>query len=494
MESTGTGLNDAHIPSVTLSGLCEIDLIHSSTAVDPTSTEAATTTARATLFDLLANSLILQQTAPYLPPSAVCALAATCKGLHDIVYKRPETFRYLDLSTLKKAMIDDLGPIDQGGFNWRAERMDEALTEDEFYSGPIRGILSGLGRRQVLNTISTLVLDGLSIPADVVREIITEDRYNVRILSIRESKHLNERKLCQVLKYAVRPTRPEGIPRLKGLYVFGPMDLASFDLARENSSGRKRSPTRYPDSDPSGLMDAVGAQLGAEWNRKSQQAMQALLSRTHDRWWNPSGRMFRKTPASEWAETLKACEGIIAFDAVLCRGPRHDAPKIYSSAEEETHNYLPAAVATVALGSVGCAKCGSYPEGWTTFESSPSHQLPLLAPPPLHSSTVKAAQRPLHAHHEGEPPGMVVRCLDCLRGRWCERCHRWWCENCYTPTTRTQLQQHEYVQQAVGMTGENWAQEGAHQAIEVKVHMGLCVDTCLVGELMSGAGESGMWG
>lgn len=492
MESTGKGLNNAQIPSVTLSDLNDTDSIQSCTLVAPSSIDAQNATHGATLADLLSNSLVLRQTAPYLCPRAICALASTSKDLYDVVYKNPEVFRYLDLSTLKKAMIDDLGPIDQGGFSWRAERMDEALTEDEFYSGPIRGILSGLARRQVLQNISTLVLDGLSVPADVVREIIAEDRYNVRILSIREAKHLNERKLCQVLKYAVRPSRPEGTPRLKGLYVFGPMDPTSAEKAREESNGRKRSPTRYPDSDPRGVMSALGAQLGAEWNRKSQQAMQSQLSQTHDRWWSPSGRMFRKTPASYWAETLKACEGIIAFDAVLCRGPRHEAPKVYSSDEEEKHQYLPPAVAAVALGSARCAKCGSCPEGWTTFEYSPPHHLPLLAPPPLHSSTIKAAQKPSHLGHEGELPGMTARCFDCLRGRWCERCHKWWCESCYTPTTRTQLQQQEYMQQALGMTGESWAQESQQQQ-EIKVHMGLCVDTCLVGELMSGAGEGGMW-
>jgi hypothetical protein len=28
---------------------------------------------------------------------------------------------------------------------------------------------------------------------------------------------------------------------------------------------------------------------------------------------------------------------------------------------------------------------------------------------------------------------------------------------------------------------------------EIKVHMGLCVETCLVREMMSGAGSAGMW-
>ena len=485
MEPDGRDVYNAPLPSVTLSYVSDLDSIHSWTIVAPSSAHGQNVVPPSNLLDLLSNSLILRQTAPYLSVSSICALAATCKGFHDQVYDSPDMFRYLDLSTTKRAMIDDSGPIDSGGFNWRAERMDEALTEDEFYAGPLRGIFSGLNRKQVLRNISTLILDGLSVPADVVREIVAEDKYSVRILSIREAKHLNERKLCQVLKYAVRPSRPAGTPKLKGLYVFGPMEPALTERAREESNGRKRSPTRYPDSDPNGAIDAVGAQLSAEWNRKSQQAMQLQLAQTHDRWWRPSGRMFRKTPASEWAETLQACEGIIAFDAVLCRGPKHDPPK-QTPNNEQTHNYLPPAVATIALGSARCVKCGSCPEGWTTFEYSPSHHLPLLAPPPLHSSTVKAAQKPLVSSNDGETLGMVARCADCLRGRWCERCQwKWWCENCYTPATRTQLQQQEFAQQAIGIAGESWTPEN-HQEQEIKVHVGLCVDTCLVGELMSG--------
>jgi len=495
MESTGTDPYNTHIPSVALSDLNDSNSIHSWPSVAPSSTHAQNVMPPSNLIDLLSNSLILRQTAPYLSASSICALAATCKDFHAQVYKSPDMFRYLDLSTVKRAMIDDLGPIDSGGFNWRSERMDEALTEDEFYSGPLRGIFSGLSRNHVLRNISTLILDGLSVPADVVREIIAEDKYNVRILSIREAKHLNERKLCQVLKYAVRPSRPEGTPRLKGLYIFGPMEPTLADRTREDTSGRKRSPTRYPDSDPSGAMDAVGAQLSAEWNRKSQQAMQSQLAQTHDRWWRPTGRMFRKTPVSDWAGTLKACEGIIAFDAVLCRGPRHDPPpRMHSSSEEPRLNYLEPAVATITLGSARCVKCGSCPEGWATYEYSPPHHLPLLAPPPLHSSTVKAAQKPLFYGNDDEALGIILRCVDCLRGRWCERCQwKWWCENCYAPSTRTQLQQQEYVQHALGMTGESWTQERPQER-EIKVLMGLCVDTCLVGELMSRPGENDIHG
>jgi hypothetical protein len=409
-----------------------------------------------TLLDLLSNSIVLRQTAPYLPVSSLLKLASANKTFNALfLCQSPETFRYLDLSTVKSAAIDG-SPIDSGGVSWRSKRMDEALTEDEFYSGPLRGIMSRLARQNILENVSTMILDGLSVPADVVREIIAEDRFNVRILSIREAKHLNERKLMQVLNYAVRPTRPAGTPRLKGLYVFGPMDPRP--APPEPAIGRRRSPTRYPDSPPSGVMTALGATLGAEWNRKSQEALSSDLCKTEDKWYQASGRMVKRTPISGWAETLQACEGIIHFDAVLCRGPRHDALH---------HSYLPPTVATVALGPDGCAKCGTSPEGCARFGQSPSHHLPLLSPPPLHASSSRAAQLPRSKDGSGPPP-LYARCADCLKQRWCERCHKWWDESCYTPGTRTAMQNQELLQ--------DWQMaEHEHREDDIKVHMDLCV-------------------
>lgn len=176
------------------------------------------------LLDLLSIDLILRQTTPYLPISALLTLAATNKSLRNLIYTNSEAWRYLDLSKAKSAIIDT-SPIDAGGISWRAERMDEALTEDDFYSGPLRGIFSKLHTKGVLGYVQTLLLDGLSVPADLVREIIAEERFNVRILSLRECKHLNQTKLQQVLRYTVRPGRPEGAPKLRGLYVFGRRDL-----------------------------------------------------------------------------------------------------------------------------------------------------------------------------------------------------------------------------------------------------------------------------
>ncbi|KAF4544953.1 Ubiquitin fusion degradation protein [Lasiodiplodia theobromae] len=445
---------------------------------------AADATTPITLYHLLSNSLLLRQIAPYLPPASLFSLALANRAFQALVYHSPDAFRYLDLSTLKStAIADKHEPLDRGGNNWRAERMDEALTEDEFYCGPLRGIFSRLADRHILECVHTLVLDGLSVPADLVREIIAEDRFNVRILSIREAEHLNEHKLQQVLRYAVRPTRPPGTPRLKGLYVFGAKDPGP--ATEPVSSKKQRSPPRTP----GGVMSSLGAQIGAEWNQRSSDALSCALARSeHHKWYQSEGRVLRKRPSPEWAETLRACEGIIFFDAVLCRGPRHDIAAVYAESGSRSA-YLPPAVASVALGPVGCQSCHDCPEGPAVFGSSPAHHLPLLSPPLLHSSIIRAAQKPSMLPGT-PPPKLVVRCEECLRGRWCERCNKWWDEKCYAGSasavhtngsTLTAMQQTEALQEM--------AAEG-NPPRDIKVHMGLCTAHCLVEEMMSGAGSA----
>ncbi|KAJ4365944.1 hypothetical protein N0V95_000319 [Ascochyta clinopodiicola] len=395
------------------------------------------------LVDLLSNSLILHQTAPYLPVSSLFALASTSKALHNVICQSPEAFRYLDLSPIKSALIPFDGPLDGGGISWRAERMDESLSEDDFYSGPLRGIVYRLEKQRLLRSIHTLVLDGLSVTAEFVKELITEERYNVRLLSIREVKHLNERKLQQYLRYAVRPSRPEGTPRVKGIYLFGPRDRHfETDVPRAPSPSASR-----------GVMSSQGAQIGAEWNQKSSHALNTALARTEDRWYQSSGKMIVKRPSPEWAEVVQACEGLISFDAVLCRGPRHDPCKAHvkegaASSMPHPASFLRPTIATVALGPDGCETCHSASEGPAIFGTSPASAFPLLSPIPLHGSTLRAAKVP-HTMDGASPPPLYMRCEDCLKGRWCERCHKWWDEDCYAGSTvaqRTELQQTELTE------------------------------------------------
>lgn len=433
-----------------------------------------------TLIDVITNTVILRQLSPYIPIRSLLNLSATNKALREFIFAQPEPWRHLDLTNVRSAIIES-SPIDIGGFAWRAERMDESLTEEDFYAGPLRGILGRLHSKRILRNVQTLILDGLSVPADLVREIVAEDRYNVRILSLRESNNLNQSKLQKLLRYITRPTRAEGTPKLRALYFFGPKDSARPVLWQQ----------REKPSASMGVLGSEGAQIGAEWNRKSSAALGTSIRDDESRWYGCTGRVLTR-PLSEWPETLQACKGLINFDAVLCRGPRHDISKVNSEM------FLQPAIATVALGERGCEICGSCPESPAIFGESPEYTLPLLSPPPTHSSTLKAAQRPEPI--DSRYPRLILRCEDCLRGRWCERCNRWWCEDCYKEpinrTQRTELQQAELREQLRndGIDSVTGMDGARGHPVKVVVYSNLCVDHCLVSEMMTGAGSNGMWG
>ncbi|KAK6389331.1 hypothetical protein LTR65_006911 [Meristemomyces frigidus] len=361
--------------------------------------------------------------------------------------------------------------------------MDE--SEDDFYAGPLRGIFDRLYQKRILQYVQTLVLDGLSVPADLVREIVAEDCYSVKVLSIREAKNLNQSKLQQVLRYIVRPTRTEGTPKLKALYVFGDKDAARFVIGQQQ---------RLEGSQPLGVMASEGAQIGAEWNHKSSAALTASLTDEETKWYNATGRALKR-PQSDWPDTIQCCKGLIAFDAVLCRGPRHDITKV------DSKNFLQPTIATIALGPDGCETCHGCPEDPAIFGQSLDFTLPLLGPPPSHASTVRAAQLPHIRDADGNYPKLILRCEDCLRGRWCERCNRWWCEDCYEEPVsrihlRTEMQNTELREELRQNGWEGVTADGkvGGRGPSVKVYSKLCVEHCLVSEMMSGAGSNGMWG
>ncbi|KAL2005915.1 hypothetical protein VTN00DRAFT_10408 [Thermoascus crustaceus] len=363
---------------------------------------------RPTLLDMLSNSLILDHMAPYLSVSSLFALARTSRSMRSVIMNTPYIFRHLDLSRCRGAQLPRMGAVDNGGQVWRNEQMDESLTEDEFYSGPLRGIFCNLERRSILQSVRTLVLDGLSVPADLVADIILTDRFNVNILSIRECLHLNERKLMQVLQHAVRPTRSSGMPRVKGIYYFTPV------TERSGTSRRK-----YRDWWSSKLGNSKTACQASSCNTANHKPAAREPDHCHslNAWYRPSGKLLKNTIEEGWAQTLQKCEGIIAFDAVLCRGPRHNVD-LYSSANANgprpEGGLLPPAVATIALGPGGCDGCRSSPEGPAVWGQSPDGHFPLLSPPPLHSSKVSEAKNP-YPSGDGHPV-LIARCEEWIVG------------------------------------------------------------------------------
>ncbi|KAJ5580110.1 uncharacterized protein N7459_006095 [Penicillium hispanicum] len=396
-------------------------------APDPLSQPKAVEAQRSPLEGVLTNTLILDHIAPYLSAPSLMALAATSRVMHHMITRTPYVFRHLDLTRCRGTQL-----------SIKSQNEDGLQTEDEVYSAPLRRIFTSLEKRSILQDVRTLVLDGLTVPADLVADIILTDRFNVNILSIRECRHSNERKLMQVIQYAVRPTRPEGTPRVKGIYHFSPTHRlprtavrrryrdwwgSRVECSRSSSQSSSNNPPDNENDDPS-----------------------SILKQQQNEWYSPSGKLFKHSLEYGWAQTLQKCEGIIAFDAVLCRGPRHNA-NLYTAASEENPapegTLLGPAVATVALGPRGCDGCHSSPEGPAIWGQSPDAQFPLLSPVPLHLSSVAAAKCPEII--PGEHPFLIARCTDCLTDRWCYRCNKWFCSNCLPnpQQTRVNLSPHQ---------------------------------------------------
>ncbi|KAI0204437.1 hypothetical protein F4808DRAFT_342453 [Astrocystis sublimbata] len=356
------------------------------------------------LLDLLSNSLVLYQTIPYLPIAAILNVAAASRSFRHLLHSTPGVFRHLDLTRISTAQFEIDG-IDRGGEVWRNVQVDENLTEDDFYSGPLRGIFTSLRRRDILQHVTTLVLDGLSVTSEFLNDILVDPASRVRILSIREVKNLNERKLMQALRYACRPSRADDMPRLKALYYFG----------------KRHTSTSLSES---------GEGKGED-----------------EDWYSQKGRVISKSIADGWAETLLDCREALRFDTVLCTGPRHHNSPAYGKTHVTPAGGSPWGVASFAVG--GCASCGSAPEGFTVYEGSPAEELPLLSPIPLHSSNVKSAMRP-HGDETGNGHRQprhefVPRCLGCIRERYCFSCNQWWCEACYQVPSNEELAQEVHV-------------------------------------------------
>lgn len=329
-----------------------------------------------------------------------------------MILDTPYVFRHLDLTQCRGAQVAPSGAA-------ASVPMDEDMvTEDEFYAAPLRGIFDTLARRSILQGVRTLILDGLSVPADVVGDIMLSDRFNVNVLSIRDCQHLNERKLMQVLQYSVRPTRPPGTPRVKAIYHFTPMESQPSAPVRPRYRDWWGSRCQSPSATPPLAESAPGpAQFQVQ-----------------NAWYRPSGQLLKNNVDEEWAKTIQKCEGIIAFDTVLCRGPRHD---LFSTTKQSEGRSLGPAIATVALGPQGCDGCNTCPEGPAIWGQSALENFPLLAPIPLHSSSIKAAKRP--DLYSDKSPVFIARCTDCMTDRRCHRCSKWFCSDCLPQPVRIRV-------------------------------------------------------
>jgi hypothetical protein len=306
-----------------------------------------------------------------------------------------------------------------------------------------------------------------------VHEILTDHTtYSVRILSLRGCKHLNEQKLRGALQYICRASRPEGTPKLKGMYFFGE-PISRPEEQQDQQQQKSASPASQHSSPP-----PVTNTIASTWNARSQQALESSQAEQDcdgDEWYSRKGYQFASSTTStgaprhrpinaDWAQTLVACHGLIAFDAVLCMGPAHvnsPAQRRASMADlvaavragtmtnltTQPEVFIPPSApfpprpaplmwAVATYGLEGCSGCGSAPEGWTVwgeneqypeestrssgYEGDHSEELldphvgrfPLLGHPPMHSVSVRVAMCPTGQRLDGRRPCMASSTSD----------------------------------------------------------------------------------
>ena len=408
------------------------------------------------LLDLLSNDLILRHTSPYIGKSLV-SLAATSKAYQSLVYDTPQVFQHVDLTRTHVLMGDA-----------RVALVDVEKFDKLYYSQRFRTIFTVLENRNVLQDVRTLILDDLVVPGTVIEDILSDERCQIRLLSVRNLENRPTEAVQRILRQLIRPSRPKGTPKLRGLYWFG-------QSSRSEEVHNLDEFTKRHEAIGVGVTASMGAQLGAgnrtdddlnDFQKLSgedpySQSPYSALGMSNAQWGN--------WVISEWSEILEECRGLIHFDAVLCRHEREIV------LEPGPH------LATVRLS--GCASCGTCPEGSAYPGVSPADHLPLLSPPPLHSSKVEVAQR-LNTNGQPYPP-LILRCRTCLKDRWCESCNIWWCESCYTMPLKNKgiAKGHSASIEHSAASNEN-----------IKVLHGLCTSKCLMDELLNGVGEGGMWG
>ena len=409
-----------------------------------------------TLLDILSNDLILRHTSPYLGIKSLLSLAATSKAYMSIVYHTPQVFRHVNLRRIHNLTTASV------------DVCNGHLGNGRLYAQRFRAVFTMLENRNVIQDVRTLILDGLYVPSPIIEDILFNERYQIRLLSLRNPGSLLNHDLLRMLHHLVRPSRPKGTPKLRGFYLFG---LPNKSLGIDEVMERPEVVS---------ITASMGAQLGADnqlyYGRGDMDGFSKLFGEdpySGSPYRNPGisndlVRHQRYEIESDWPGLLEACAGLIAFDAVLCRHNR---------------DFIPISEPRLAIVRLaGCKSCGTCPEGPAYPGTSHVDHLPLLSPPPLHSSKVEVAQR-IDTDSRPYPP-LILRCLTCLKDRWCERCNVWWCESCYTIPKRRCSTKGDPASTVSGPASDE----------DIKVHSGLCVSKCLVDELLNGMGEGGMWG
>ena len=470
------------------------------------------------LANVLSISIVLRNIIWYLPFSTLCRLLQTSKAVREALYSSPDAWRYIDVSRTSlanccatiwntvgcgnyghqladcirndyrcKSVDDAVDGDDQDadyghGVNdvrWLTRRMREPLSQEAFINGPARSVLVHLGRSGILQHVQALILDNAYITADfIVNDIlkpIDYGRLSIRLLSIGRANLSNAEKLAMMLKdYALTKgdtdddrdiTQP--IPRkkhgsretTKGLYIFDkPMLTLEHKRAQRH---RKEEEMRQRLRRQNASSNRLEGNSTFPVNEDPQSAESRCTNDTNDLWYERSGVLLHDPIPDFWVETLEICAyatGALAFDAVLCRGPRHDKHILAGEERFRDLPYIAPKIATIALGPDGCSNCGFAPEGFVCWDlHETTADIPLLRPLPRAAITVRNAKRPSpqyfgidtpekgHGNGIGSSGGSsdskskskssrtIMRCRVCLKRRMCSVCSRWWCEYCHDP-------------------------------------------------------------
>ena len=286
-----------------------------------------------TLLDIFQNDLILRHTSPYIGTASLFSLQAVCRTLNKIIRSEPQVFRYLDLSSVRSINKPKWPPNSASN-----------LTTDEYYGKPVHDAFEALRICSCLEHVSTLILDSVHLPCKTLFSILNDGRNRIRTLSLQAVQLLSQDELAYVLRYVTRTGRPKGTPSLKALYYFrGKGVEASIERMF-------RDTTMIGEHE--GITTRSGASLGGAklsvpkssinddpYEHSPYVAAGPCLSNAQDKL------------SDDWANLVRSCKGLIAFDMVLCP---HDPARLVQPDPRPKF-------ATIRLPP--CSQCNSCPEG-----------------------------------------------------------------------------------------------------------------------------------
>ena len=240
------------------------------------------------LSSLLHNDLILRHISPYLGITSLVSIAASSKKLRQIIF-HPQTFQYVDLSILSR----DMKPI----------AVHDAKRESDC-TEPLNDSLTTLRKHGVIQAVRTLILDKVNVSSEMLMSILCDDTYRIRTLSLRSVRTLSDLSLQRILRYMIRPGRPQGKPSLKALYYF----QDAIDVPYPNLGDSTLDMVQNE-----GVTNQSGARLGAGLQIPTyMDAANDPYSHSAYCFHGPSiYKTVTKDLTDDWAYLLRSCRGSV---------------------------------------------------------------------------------------------------------------------------------------------------------------------------------------